>query len=221
MKVYHGDIEKYDEKAYRDMAGTLSLTGKRKVESSKNELLRRQRIVAYSLLARYQGKAGFSSISHSGRLVYVAVADVPVGIDVEEIARIRPKQVKRLADSHFFTEEERKRLRVANVEGFLRVWTMKEAMTKLTGVPLAKMLGSVDYYAIMDRDGQEDGEGAVTFHYAAKEGAISDGAEQKDRGKREWLVQMRQWKEDGGIVTVCLGKKGEKDENIFDNPVKK
>ena len=195
--ICHKNTEEVDGKAYQRMVDALSLRGREKVNATKNELHRRQRILAYSLLEAngqepeelYEpwetGNGGrHFSISHSGRLVWVAMADVPVGIDVEEISRTDASRVQKVGRSHFFTEGERRRLSAASVEEFLYVWTFKEAMAKLTGVPLARLLGETDYFDIQKQAEETDGFWRWTME--------------------ETVYAMRQWAEDGGIVTVCL-----------------
>ena len=68
------------------------------------------------------------SISHSGERVVLAVADVPVGVDVEKLdRRLDPT---RLAKRMLLPEE---RARIATPDDFLRTWTRKEALVKATG----------------------------------------------------------------------------------------
>ncbi|MFF0270214.1 4'-phosphopantetheinyl transferase family protein [Kribbella sp. NPDC004536] len=74
------------------------------------------------------------SVTHSGELVGVAVADVPVGIDVETID---PEvDVDGVAGVALADEEIRqlKRLRgIEKVRAFTEYWTRKEAVLKATG----------------------------------------------------------------------------------------
>lgn len=67
------------------------------------------------------------SISHSGNLVVLAMSETEVGIDIEEI---KPRNFEAVVNRHF-SEDEKKE--AADLEGFLRVWTRKEAYLKLTG----------------------------------------------------------------------------------------
>ena len=69
------------------------------------------------------------NISHTKGLVVCAVSQVPVGIDVEKI-KPYPKSVLRK-----MTEKEVLYIKQSDSpdEAFMRVWTMKEAMIKLTG----------------------------------------------------------------------------------------
>ena len=73
------------------------------------------------------------NISHTKGLVVCAVGTASVGIDAEQI-RSYPKSVLRK-----MTEKERLYIAQAKSpdEAFMRVWTMKEAMIKLTGEGLS------------------------------------------------------------------------------------
>ena len=194
--ISHKNTEDYDERAYQQMYDALSLRGREKIDATGSGQHRRQRILAYYLLERngqdaaelYQpwatgGNGRRFSISHSGTLVYVAMSGQLVGIDVEEISRLKPERVERLSHSHFFTDKEKERLADASVEQFLKLWTFKEAMVKVTGIPLAKMLGTVDYFEVLKQAVREDDFYVWTW----------DGVPYK----------MKQWEEEGGIITVC------------------
>lgn len=73
------------------------------------------------------------NISHTKGLVVCAVGRTSVGIDAEKI-KSYPRSVLRK-----MTEEEKSYIQCADYqdEAFMRVWTMKEAMIKLTGEGLA------------------------------------------------------------------------------------
>ena len=71
------------------------------------------------------------SISHSGPCVVCAVAERPIGVDIEPLRRISPKMMRRSC-----TEEELAYVRIGDSgdeRRFLEVWTAKEALFKLTG----------------------------------------------------------------------------------------
>jgi 4'-phosphopantetheinyl transferase len=84
---------------------------------------------------RIEGYDVHVSISHSGERVGVAVAGVPVGVDVE---RIRPIAIDGLATQTLGHGE-----RAEDVAEFFRYWARKESAVKATGdglaVPLAKV----------------------------------------------------------------------------------
>lgn len=67
------------------------------------------------------------SISHSGGLVVLAMAETEVGIDVEEI---KERNYTPIVNRQFSEGEKRE---ACDLTGFLRVWTRKEAYLKLTG----------------------------------------------------------------------------------------
>ena len=71
------------------------------------------------------------SISHSGALVVVAMAQTEVGIDIEEF---RPRAYQKVVEN-VFTKGEAKE--VKDLETFLAVWTRKEAYLKLTSEGLS------------------------------------------------------------------------------------
>lgn len=73
------------------------------------------------------------SIAHSGACVAVALADVPVGVDLE-VERDMPDAVH-LAQT-WFTPAEAARI-AARPQDFLPLWTTKEAVLKTTGSGLS------------------------------------------------------------------------------------
>ncbi len=203
-----GNINDFDEEAYQRMYDALSLFGKRKVDSAICENHRRQRTLAYFLLRQIRGGAteqeGYAlssgehySITHSGAHVAIAVCKTPVGVDVEEWKRADHNRLSKLGKSHFFTSEERRRLPDANEKEFFRVWTFKEAMTKMTGIPLATMLGMVDYYEVIKKSaafGEDDAStGCFFFEWNKK------------------MVRVDQWEDDEVVGTVCAYVSNKKD----------
>lgn len=81
------------------------------------------------------------NISHSGEWVAMAVANNPVGIDVEKMGKPRTELAKR-----FFSEEETQLLlSLPEAEQrlyFYRLWTIKESYLKTTGDGLTASLNS-------------------------------------------------------------------------------
>lgn len=87
----------------------------------------------------------FLSISHTGEglagYVGVAIAQEPIGLDVENPAR--DVDWRRLADRRLHPDETRAIARMTDAEGrtaFFRLWTGKEALVKLTDGQLLAML---------------------------------------------------------------------------------
>ena len=70
------------------------------------------------------------NLSHCPRAAVCAVADSPVGIDVEEIAPVDWEVARRV-----LSEEEQNAVRTSSEPdvAFVRYWTRKEAFAKLTG----------------------------------------------------------------------------------------
>jgi 4'-phosphopantetheinyl transferase len=84
------------------------------------------------------------SLTHSGGIVGVAVAEVPVGVDVEDIAHHHSDPV---LEDEALTAAERAGLDDASVAerpaAFLQLWTRKEAVLKATGTGLTVPLRDV------------------------------------------------------------------------------
>ena len=89
------------------------------------------------------------NISHSGDLVVMAIGDAPVGVDVERIGRA--KDYMKLAKRFFYDQEYERLLASENSEEeFYRIWTFREAFSKLVGVGLGLFSGQdihIDYDA--------------------------------------------------------------------------
>ena len=73
------------------------------------------------------------NLSHSGKWVVLAVAEMEIGVDIERIRRYHSATARKL-----FTEEEQRMLEAAETEEerdhlFTRLWTEWEAVLKLEG----------------------------------------------------------------------------------------
>ena len=69
------------------------------------------------------------SVSHSGQLWVCLMADFPVGIDIQEERAIDAMKTAQ----RFFTDAEQVYVDIYGTQGFFRLWTYKEAYTKLRG----------------------------------------------------------------------------------------
>ncbi len=117
------------------------LRGKRLAQSMSAELLCRSLLAelrpgeSHFLQEDASGKpflphcSLFISISHSGGFAAAALADTPVGIDLQEMRGIRESVLRRCC-----SEGERRWIDAGNpAERAVRLWTMKEAYGKMTG----------------------------------------------------------------------------------------
>ncbi|HZX01298.1 4'-phosphopantetheinyl transferase family protein [Kribbella sp.] len=74
------------------------------------------------------------SVTHSGELVGVAVADRPVGLDVEKVdPDVDVDAVARIAFAEDEVRELSRRTGIDKVRRFTEYWTRKEAVLKATG----------------------------------------------------------------------------------------
>ncbi len=68
------------------------------------------------------------NLSHSGEYLLLAVADVPVGADIEKITKIRPKTMEK-----YFSDAEQAHVMKEGKTAFFEIWTKKESYVKYTG----------------------------------------------------------------------------------------
>lgn len=80
------------------------------------------------------------NVSHTGNMVACAISDMEVGVDIEHVRRIKDTTIQR-------TFTEREQLFAKDSEnGFVRLWTMKEACAKLRGIGFADILEGMEVY---------------------------------------------------------------------------
>lgn len=150
-----------DAAAYESAYALLPEWRRRKAEAFRFEADRRRSVAAWMLLRQLLAEKGLDadalkvtenefgrpefdssvgisfSISHSGERVMAAVAEGPVGCDVEEIAPLRAGVAEAV-----LTDEELKML-TAFPEGperdraFIRLWVRKESCAKARGLGLS------------------------------------------------------------------------------------
>ena len=85
----------------------------------------------------------FISISHAGKLAAVAVSDEPIGMDLEMVRdNYTDSMIRRcLSDAEMARFEFRPEIRN---EEFTRIWCKKEAITKLEGTGLVRVISGID-----------------------------------------------------------------------------
>ncbi len=81
-----------------------------------------------------EGNPVYFSISHSGNMVFCALSEFPIGVDIEQIRPIPEKAWRRI-----FTENELNYISSAEHEQektrrFFTLWTRKEAIFKVQGI---------------------------------------------------------------------------------------
>lgn len=83
------------------------------------------------------------NLSHSGDYIVIAIADCPIGIDIE---RIKPLDTKIAID--YFTEQELKYLgsrRGKQSERFYKIWVLKESFIKAVGRGLSFPIKKINF----------------------------------------------------------------------------
>jgi phosphopantetheinyl transferase len=85
------------------------------------------------------------SIAHSGELVVCAITDLgSIGIDVEYFAPQR--RIVDIAETTF-GPNERAAVSRGGAAAFYKIWTLREAMAKATGLGLVTMAAETDLFA--------------------------------------------------------------------------
>lgn len=80
------------------------------------------------------------SLSHSRNFAVIAVADEPVGVDMEFTDRRLPLSVLRS-----FTKREQEEINFS-LPAFLKNWTAKEAFIKMKGATIAHILKRTEFF---------------------------------------------------------------------------
>lgn len=86
----------------------------------------------------------YISASHSGVYFVCAVADCPIGIDVQEERKVNAEGISR----RYFSFKEQEYVKNFGNKGFFTLWTRKEAYSKLTGLGLEELMKGTD---VLDR----------------------------------------------------------------------
>ena len=73
------------------------------------------------------------SITHTPRHAFCALAEMPLGIDAEEIGGRKPLRLSDMARRWFSEDEQAAFFADPTRKCFLRIWTRKEALIKWTG----------------------------------------------------------------------------------------
>lgn len=161
-EILYKDYEKYNKYISSERVCRIQrfIFNKDKLNSLFAELLLRRMLVKYHKMNISQieicyepsGKPFLKnneiliSISHSENCVAIAISDEPTGIDTEKISEYYEEIV-----SDFFCKEEYKYINSSKnkCEEFYKIWTKKEAFTKINGEGLSIPLNS---FNVLDND---------------------------------------------------------------------
>ena len=80
----------------------------------------------------------YFNISHTKNIITCVISDGEVGVDIEHARKVSESAINRV-----FSENEKK-LAGFSVDGYIRLWTMKEACAKLSGTGLPAILDGME-----------------------------------------------------------------------------
>lgn len=137
----------------------------------------------------------FLSLSHSGDYAVCALANSPVGVDIQRIQPVRTGMLRRFFDEgqreafqQAYRIKDREFLPKEAEAAFLRQWTAKESYMKLTGTGMAAGFDNlvVDLYGDCVWEKGKKQEGALWKEYPAPEGYfLSACIGRKGQGDRD------------------------------------
>ena len=91
------------------------------------------------------------SISHAGGLCALALSDVPVGIDLQDVEAVLGISNLDSFAKRFFSRDEYEVFKEEpTAQQLCRIWTRKEALCKLLGRPLNRSLSSLSSFDYPD-----------------------------------------------------------------------
>lgn len=169
----------------------------------------------------------FFNISHCSGMAVCALADVPVGVDVETGRRVKDsimhrvlslweqayvKEQVHVKEQAYVKEQVYVKEQPESVDRFLELWTLKESFIKMTGEGLRIPLDTVDFRL---RESIEAGKAVAEDGSAtAEEGsAVAEGARlwrSSDRISCSRPGYFMQWKLDGEyVLSLCTEEERE------------
>ena len=126
-------IENYKEKY-------PSLKGSHLTDELIKECLAEYGIQSTQVLRTAKGKPYVPgvhlSVSHGGNYFVCIISDKPVGIDVQERRKVAANKIA----ARYFSDDEKRFVEKEGEVGFFKLWTRKEAYSKLTGEGLAELI---------------------------------------------------------------------------------
>ncbi len=88
----------------------------------------------------------YVSISHSESMVVVCKSDNPIGIDIEKIDYDR--DLKKIAERFYHGKELETFYESPTADIFFKIWTMKEAYSKIDGEGVGEIFKGFDVYSL-------------------------------------------------------------------------
>ena len=130
----------------------------------------------------------YYSISHSKDTCVCAIADVPVGIDIQEKRKVRENVAKR-----FFHDKDNEYIYEAKddeneyIDRFIKVWTVKESYIKLTGRGIA---GGMNYFYVDFQNNNilDESEQYTTIHGEI----IKSPKTLQTEGSKHFLIEFKE-----------------------------
>lgn len=170
LKLYYGDVSALDPWAVRE---GFSVYRRERLSGAKSDRARQQGIGAELLLLEALRREGrglrlppdidkdpggkpflrfpglYFSLAHSESLSVCAIADSPLGVDVQKRRKMNPALVRR-----FFSQSEQRFLLDGEREddAFSMIWSLKEAFLKADGSGLRRPLSS--FCVVPDAEGE-------------------------------------------------------------------
>lgn len=163
INIYFADVENTDwERAYAEQGSFFEQGRIERIDKCRTQFGRKQLICTGLLIKRVfdlhsvspkeivyekngkpylkNRKDFYFNVSNSGKYAVIAVAVVPVGIDIQKSVGFRKKLAERIC-----SEEEINRLGDTLKTKMNLVWAVKEAYTKLTGTGISVDLKTISY----------------------------------------------------------------------------
>lgn len=155
IKIYSAQLTDFTRADYTKMYSLLDCAIKEKIDRKKSELNKKQSLAGYILLhlgaKELYGKKHFDitfnehgkplcdfcffSISHSEDHVFCAFCEEPIGVDVQKISDITPREKYKFFNlkENFYVNQNKPSFS----ERYIEIFTKKEAAVKMLGLSIA------------------------------------------------------------------------------------
>lgn len=176
IKIYNAKVTDFTQADYANMYSLLNYAIKTKIVSKKSETDKMRSLAglillyrgAYKLYKKSQFNITFNehgkplcdfcffSISHSGERVVCAFSDNPIGVDIQKLSDIKPREKYK-----FFNEKENFYVNQnSNLlsKRYIEIFTKKEAAIKMLGLSIVNAedidtFSNEFYFKTQEKDG--------------------------------------------------------------------